>query len=189
LCYFHNFIIKFTRSTNRKHLRISKSIIKKFRFDCRIKIQLLYNFAPFCYSRSWRRQNSPCPCHATDTKQTPRYVHAKICCVRLRHVKCDDSFSYCFEYNSKIKNRWLTDIKDIIYIYIYIYTCTRTMLCVTSSYIWSIMVNSQFSTPSKNIVKHRSGQVRRNRPPLVFIRLYTLYIVYVEYTYIKIGAH
>jgi hypothetical protein len=56
--------------TNREHLRISKSIMEKFWFYCRIKKRLLHNFAPLCNSRPWhrayRRHRSPFPCYATE---------------------------------------------------------------------------------------------------------------------------
>jgi hypothetical protein len=41
-------LISLVVCTNRQHLRASKSITVKSRFDCRIKIRLLHNFALLC---------------------------------------------------------------------------------------------------------------------------------------------
>jgi hypothetical protein len=82
--YFHHSIIKFAGSVylrnikfkfniylifknlNRKLLCISKSIMEKRRFNCRIKIRLLHNFVPLYDFHPWSKHSLPYPCYATD---------------------------------------------------------------------------------------------------------------------------
>jgi hypothetical protein len=62
--------------TNRQHLRISISIMKKFWFDSRIKIRI-----DFCtILRPWRRHSLPYPCYATPSRARFRREQGRPAC-------------------------------------------------------------------------------------------------------------
>jgi hypothetical protein len=108
LCYFHNFIIEFTFCINKQHLRISKSVMEEFRFDCRIKIRILNNSLPLCNSRPWHRHSSPYSmpyCYPTDQNGPSRTVYLEKTrrthydCMFMQLCRCAMQFSPAQRYN------------------------------------------------------------------------------------------